>query len=189
MMNQLKFFKALVMLNGLVPLLVLAWDAYHGQLGANSVNYALHVTGILSLLFLFLSLLMTPLRWITGWGGWIAFRRALGLYGFFYSVIHVGIYVGLDRAMDLNSTLDATIPSNRDGGRLLDGSTRRDVDEYDDPESRAQTLEAASSFSILGGCTRSDPLLSLSKIGRSTTARIRGGAGWTTRQPLRKALL
>ncbi len=105
-MNQLKFFKALVILNGLVPLLVLGWDAYHGQIGANSVNYALHVTGILSLIFLFLSLTMTPLRWVTGWGGWIAFRRALGLYGFFYSIVHVSIYVGLDRAMDLNSTLN-----------------------------------------------------------------------------------
>lgn len=105
-MNQLKFLKTLAILNGLVPLLVLAWDAYHGQLGANSVNYALHVTGILTLIFLFLSLMMTPLRWVTGWGGWIAFRRALGLYGFFYSIVHVSIYVGLDRAMDLSSTLN-----------------------------------------------------------------------------------
>ena len=105
-MSQLKFFKALVILNGLVPLSVLAWDAYHGQLGANSVNYALHVTGTLSLIFLFLSLLMTPLRRVTGWGGWIAFRRSLGLYGFFYSIVHVSIYVGLDRAMDLSSTLN-----------------------------------------------------------------------------------
>lgn len=104
-MNPLKFSKGLVVLNGLVPLLVLIWDAYQGQLGANSVNYALHVTGILSLLFLFLSLIMTPLRWVTGWGGWVAFRRALGLYGFFYSVVHVGIYVAFDRALDLNSTL------------------------------------------------------------------------------------
>ena len=104
-MNQLQFFRSLVILNGLVPLLMLAWDAYRGQLGVNSVNYALHVTGILSLVFLFLSLLITPLRWLTGWGGWIAFRRTLGLYGFFYSILHVVIYVGFDRALNVTSTL------------------------------------------------------------------------------------
>ena len=104
-MNQLQFYRLLVILNGAVPLLMLVWDAYHGQLGVNSVNYALHVTGILSLVSLFLSLLMTPLRWISGWGGWIAFRRALGLYGFLYSVLHMAIYVGFDRALNIESTL------------------------------------------------------------------------------------
>ena len=95
-----------MILNGLVPLAMLGWDAYRGQLGANSVNNALHITGILSLVFLFLSLLISPLRWMTGWGGWLAFRRALGLYGFFYAVVHLVIYVGFDRALSLTSTLN-----------------------------------------------------------------------------------
>ena len=103
-MNPIQFNRWLVIVNGIVPLLVLGWDAYRGQLGANSVNYALHVTGILSLVFLFLSLIITPLRWITGWGGWIAFRRSLGLYGFFYSIVHVSIYVALDRELSISST-------------------------------------------------------------------------------------
>jgi ferredoxin-NADP reductase/DMSO/TMAO reductase YedYZ heme-binding membrane subunit len=105
-MNQLQFLRALVILNGLVPLVMLGWDAYRGQLGANSVNSSLHITGILSLVFLFLSLLMSPLRWMTNWGGWLAFRRALGLYGFFYAVVHLLIYVGFDRALSLTSTLN-----------------------------------------------------------------------------------
>lgn len=105
-MNQLQFLRALVVLNGLVPLVMLGWDAYRGQLGANSVNNALHITGILSLVFLFLSLLMSPLRWMTSWGGWLAFRRALGLYGFFYAVVHLVIYVGFDRALSLTSTFN-----------------------------------------------------------------------------------
>ena len=104
-MNQLQFLRFLVILNGAVPLLMLTWDAYRGQLGVNSVNYALHVTGLLSLVFLFLSLGMTPLRWTTGWGGWIAFRRSLGLYAFFYSLLHVVIYIGFDRALSMTSTL------------------------------------------------------------------------------------
>ena len=105
-MNQLQFLRALVILNGLIPLVMLGWDAYRGQLGANSVNNALHITGILSLVFLFLSLLISPLRWMTSWGGWVAFRRALGLYGFFYAVVHLVIYVGFDRALSLTSTLN-----------------------------------------------------------------------------------
>ncbi|MEQ1830080.1 MAG: ferric reductase-like transmembrane domain-containing protein [Pirellula sp.] len=103
-MNSTKFFRSLVIFNGAVPLLVLAWDAYRGQLGANAVNYALHVTGILSLIFLVLSLAITPLRWITKWGGWVSFRRSLGLYGFFYAVLHLAIYVGLDREFNVAST-------------------------------------------------------------------------------------
>ncbi|HVJ68643.1 MAG TPA: hypothetical protein VM510_11690, partial [Caulifigura sp.] len=92
-MKDLPFLKLLVALNGLVPLGMLAWDAAHGQLGSNAVNNALHITGIVSLVFMVLSLVITPLRWWTGWGGWVAFRRALGLYGFFYAVVHFAIYV------------------------------------------------------------------------------------------------
>jgi ferredoxin-NADP reductase/DMSO/TMAO reductase YedYZ heme-binding membrane subunit len=105
-MNQLPFFRALVVFNGAIPMLMLLWDTYRGQLGANPVNNALHITGILSLVFLFLSLLISPLKWVTGWGGWVAFRRTLGLYGFFYAVVHLVIYVGFDRALSLSSTLN-----------------------------------------------------------------------------------
>ncbi len=105
-MSQIQFLRTLVFINGVIPLLMLIWDAYRGQLGANPVNNALHITGILSLVFLFLSLMMSPLKWVTGWSGWIAFRRSLGLYGFFYSVIHLFIYVGFDRALSLSSTLN-----------------------------------------------------------------------------------
>lgn len=104
-MNQLQFLRSLVVFNGAVPLAMLAWDAWGGRLGANSVNHALHITGILSLVFLLLSLLTTPLRWCTGWGGWIAFRRALGLYAFFHGVVHFAIYVIFDRALSVSSTL------------------------------------------------------------------------------------
>jgi len=103
-MSPVAYYRLLVILNGAVPLLMLGWDAYHGHLGANAVNHALHVTGTLSLVFLCLALVITPLRWATGWGGWVAFRRALGLYAFVYSIIHLGIYIGLDRALSVSST-------------------------------------------------------------------------------------
>jgi len=89
----------------MVPLLILASDGLRNQLGANAVSNALHTTGKLSLLFLLLSLGMTPLRWITGWGGWIGFRRALGLFGFLYAIVHFAIYFSLDREGNLASTI------------------------------------------------------------------------------------
>jgi glycine betaine catabolism B len=103
---DLRFYRNLVILNGGIPLLVLAWDAWRGQLGANSVNNALHITGILSLVFLLLSLLVTPLRTITGWNSLVAYRRALGLYAFFYASLHFGIYVVFDRMGSISSTFD-----------------------------------------------------------------------------------
>jgi sulfoxide reductase heme-binding subunit YedZ len=105
MTKDLPYLKGLVILNGLVPLAMLGWDAWQGQLGANAANTALHITGIVSLVFLILSLAMSPLLWWTGWGGWIAFRRALGLYAFLYAAAHLAIYVGFDRAMSLTSTI------------------------------------------------------------------------------------
>ncbi|MCU0719117.1 MAG: FAD-binding oxidoreductase [Pirellula sp.] len=100
------YYRNLVILAGLGPILMLSWDAWHDQLGANAANNAIHITGILSLVFLFLSLVVTPIRLMTGWNSIIAYRRALGLYGFAYAFIHFGIYVLLDRMGSLSSTID-----------------------------------------------------------------------------------
>ncbi len=105
-MNNIAYYRNLVILSGLGPLLMLGWDAWHGQLGANGVNNALHITGILSLVFLFASLVVTPLRLLTGWNNIIAYRRALGLYGFAYAVLHFGIYVAFDRMGSVRSTVE-----------------------------------------------------------------------------------
>ncbi len=103
-MNQVQYYRLLVIVNSAVPLLILVWDAWRGGLGANPTNYALHVTGMLGLVFLLLSLAITPLKMLSGWGGWLAFRRSLGLYAFFYAVLHVAIYVTFDRALSVAGT-------------------------------------------------------------------------------------
>ena len=59
-MKDVGFAKFVLLVNGLVPAALLLWDAYHGQAGANPVNYAERTTGILALIFLCLSLLVTP---------------------------------------------------------------------------------------------------------------------------------
>ncbi|MHC5544448.1 sulfoxide reductase heme-binding subunit YedZ, partial [Singulisphaera rosea] len=55
-----RFTKVVVALNGAVPVFLLGWDAAAGRLGANPVNFAIRTTGILSLIFLVLSLAVTP---------------------------------------------------------------------------------------------------------------------------------
>lgn len=74
-----RFTKTVVLLNCLVPVTLLAWDAWGGRLGADPVNFAIHTTGILALIFLIMSLAVTPASRLTGWGWLVQFRRMLGL--------------------------------------------------------------------------------------------------------------
>jgi len=100
-----RFAKLLVVVNALVPGAILLWDAAHGQLGANGVNYALRTTGMLALVFLMLTLSVTPLRKLTGLATLIAYRRALGLFAFGYACTHFLIFFVFDRSLSVGSTL------------------------------------------------------------------------------------
>ena len=103
--SDTRFAKLLVIFNALIPGAMLAWDAAHHQLGANGVNYALHTTGLLALICLLLTLLVTPMRKLTGWNALIAVRRSLGLYGSFYACLHFAIFFIFDRALSVSSTV------------------------------------------------------------------------------------
>ena len=104
-MKDIRFAKFVVFVNGGVPLALLAWDAWRHQLGANPVNFAIRTTGMLTLVFLLLSLLVTPIRKITGWNWLIFSRRTLGLYAFGYVCVHFLLFFGLDRSLSVSSTL------------------------------------------------------------------------------------
>ena len=52
--------------NAAVPVTLLLWDAYHHRLGTNPQEFALHTTGTLTLVFLLVSLAVTPLRKVLG---------------------------------------------------------------------------------------------------------------------------
>ena len=103
--HDLRFAKFLLLINGGVPLLLLGWDACRHKLGANPVNFAIHTTGMLALVFLLLTLLVTPLRKITGLNWLIFSRRTLGLYAFFYASLHFLIFFSLDRSFSVSGTL------------------------------------------------------------------------------------
>lgn len=104
-MKELRFVKFLVLLNGAVPAALLGVDALRGQLGANPVNFAIRTTGLLSLIFLLLSLTTTPAGRITGWTWLTHVRRTLGLYAFFHALAHFAIFFVWDRGFSIGSTL------------------------------------------------------------------------------------
>ncbi|HEX8097921.1 MAG TPA: protein-methionine-sulfoxide reductase heme-binding subunit MsrQ [Pyrinomonadaceae bacterium] len=102
-MKDTRFSKVVLFVNALVPLLLLGWDAAHGRLGANPLEFVTRTTGMLTLVFLLLSLAVTPARKLTGWNWLVKFRRMLGLYAFFYGSLHFLTYVWFDRFFNLKS--------------------------------------------------------------------------------------
>jgi len=75
----------------------LMWSTLNQQLSANPLEDIRDTTGIWTLRFLIFTLAITPLRKITGWHSLIRFRRMLGLFAFFYAVLHFVTYVWLDQ--------------------------------------------------------------------------------------------
>lgn len=103
------YLKWLAIVNGLVPALLLVWDALHGQLGVNNVNFAIRTTGLVGLVFIALSLVVTPIRALTGWNTLIAARRNLGVLGFAYLAAHFLIFFWWDRMGSVSSTFNEIV--------------------------------------------------------------------------------
>ena len=93
--------KIFVFLLALLPLDRLIWLGFTDGLGANPIEFITRSTGTWALVFLCLTLAMTPLRLITHSIAWIRYRRMLGLFSFFYACIHFGIWLWLDQNFDL----------------------------------------------------------------------------------------
>ncbi|HEX5399930.1 MAG TPA: protein-methionine-sulfoxide reductase heme-binding subunit MsrQ [Verrucomicrobiae bacterium] len=103
--SDIRFAKLLVLVNGAVPLALLIWDQAHHRLGANPQNFLILTTGMMTLIFLMLTLAVTPVRSVTGWNWLIQLRRMLGLYAFFYGCLHFLCFFSLDRGFSVSSTL------------------------------------------------------------------------------------
>jgi len=93
--------KAFIFLLALLPLDRLIWLGFTDELGANPIEFITRSTGTWALVFLCLTLAMSPLRLITHSIAWIRYRRMLGLFSFFYACIHFGIWLWLDQNFDL----------------------------------------------------------------------------------------
>ena len=100
-----RYGKPLLFALCLLPLGSLIWRTAADQLGANPVEEVLHCTGSWALRLLLVTLAVTPLRRLTGYGWLVRFRRPLGLFAFFYATLHLAVYLVLDRTLDWGEVL------------------------------------------------------------------------------------
>jgi methionine sulfoxide reductase heme-binding subunit len=93
--------KPVLFVLALGPLAGLVWSAAHDALGANPAEALIHSTGDWTLRLLCLTLTVTPLRQWTGWHALARLRRMIGLFTFFYGVLHFLCFAWLDMGFDL----------------------------------------------------------------------------------------
>jgi sulfoxide reductase heme-binding subunit YedZ len=98
-----KYLKPIVFLACLIPLGRLAWKALNSGLGANPIQVITWSTGTWTLVFLMVTLSITPVRKLTRQYWLIQFRRMFGLFAFFYACLHFTTYIWLDQFFDLHS--------------------------------------------------------------------------------------
>jgi len=92
-----KLIKSLVFAACLGPVAWLTYGAFTDALGANPIAAITNETGVWTLRFLAVTLLITPLRKLTKWNALIRYRRMFGLFAFFYGCLHFLTYVWLDQ--------------------------------------------------------------------------------------------
>ena len=107
--TQIRFIgKPLVFLACLLPLGFVVGDAFNltGSLGANPVEEILDRFGNWGLRFIVITLAVTPLRRLTGWNWLARFRRMLGLFTFFYVLMHFLTWLVLDQGVLMAAILE-----------------------------------------------------------------------------------
>jgi len=95
-----RFFKPGIFILSLIPFLIITYKIFFNQLGPEPVKEITHHTGEWTLIFICLTLAMSPLKRFTNLTIWIKFRRMLGLFVFFYATIHLITYVVIDYRFD-----------------------------------------------------------------------------------------
>jgi methionine sulfoxide reductase heme-binding subunit len=97
--------KVAVFLFGLYPLARIVLLGFTGGLGANPIEFLTRSTGLWTLVFLCITLAITPARRLTGVNALVRFRRMIGLFAFFYVVLHFTTYVWFDKWFDVFAIL------------------------------------------------------------------------------------
>jgi methionine sulfoxide reductase heme-binding subunit len=115
--NRIIVVKSIIWLLALIPVVRLFWLGLTNDLGANPVEFIEHSTGTWALVFLLVSLTMTPIRLLTGQVWQIQVRRLLGLWMFFYACLHIITYVWLD----FNFLFDEMVKDVLEHPRILVG--------------------------------------------------------------------
>lgn len=84
----------------LYPIARLAYLGFTDDLGVNPIEFVTRSLGTWTLTGLLLTLAVTPARRLTGYSGLVRYRRMLGLFAFFYGVLHLVSYLWLDQFFD-----------------------------------------------------------------------------------------
>lgn len=103
-MNNLllhRAMKPIIFVLCLIPTLFLTYGAFTDGLGPNPAEYLIRATGDWSLRFLCIVLALTPLRVFSRWSGLARYRRMLGLFVYFYVVLHLFCYSFFDKGLDV----------------------------------------------------------------------------------------
>lgn len=79
----------------LLPLGFILKDVFTGAIGPDPGQAITERLGLTAFQLLLLTLAITPLKQVTGWGGWLSFRRMLGLFVFFYASLHILAFLQL----------------------------------------------------------------------------------------------
>ncbi|MDH5766292.1 MAG: sulfoxide reductase heme-binding subunit YedZ [Gammaproteobacteria bacterium] len=90
----------------LLPLAYLVYGAFYQVLGVNPVETIIRTLGDWALYFLLITLSITPLRDVTGWGSLLRFRRMLGLYVFFYACLHGLAFIWFDHGFNVAEIIE-----------------------------------------------------------------------------------
>ncbi|MCH7271960.1 protein-methionine-sulfoxide reductase heme-binding subunit MsrQ [Burkholderia gladioli] len=101
----MRIAKPVVFLAGLFPLARLVVLGFTGGLGANPIEFVTRSTGLWTLVILCVTLAVTPLRRLTGINALLRLRRMIGLFAFFYALLHFTTYFWFDKWFDLPAIL------------------------------------------------------------------------------------
>lgn len=98
--------KTVLWIAALLPAAWLVRGLVQGELGPNPIETLTRVTGMTALVLLLVTLTVTPFRRVTGWNPIIKLRRPLGLFAFFYAVLHFSIWFVFDMVFNVQYMLE-----------------------------------------------------------------------------------
>ena len=102
--KQLTLIKSLVFFLALLPFVRMAWLVFQG-VPVEPLEFLTRGTGDWTLYFLCITLAVSPLRRLSGWNWVIKLRRMLGLYAFFYALLHFVTFFWFDHFFDIAEML------------------------------------------------------------------------------------
>ena len=106
---MIKYFKPSIFILSTIPFLVIIYKIFFNKLGPEPVKEITHFTGEWALIFICLTLSMSPLKKLTNLNYWVKVRRMLGLFVFFYTSLHLLTYVGIDHRFNWQPIFDDVV--------------------------------------------------------------------------------